>query len=85
MPLTDRVPAAEHDAHDWLSVGETARMLQLHTDTIYGRVRAGTFPGDVIRIGRVWRLRRSDVEAIAPLVRQYRDLAAADLLDQGDQ
>lgn len=84
MPQVDRALAAETDASTWLSVGETARKLRRHPDTIYDRCRAGTFPGEVRKIGRVWRIRRADVERIAPLVREFGDLAAADLLDHED-
>lgn len=83
MPLAQRAPAAE-TADAWLSAGDTARTLHLHIDTIYSRCRAGTFPGEVKRVGRLWWIRRADVEAIAPLVRQFGDLAAAELLD-GEQ
>lgn len=78
MPLVER---AQPDAPLWLSVGQVARMLRVHPDTIYARLKAGTFPARVVRVGRLWRLHRADVEAIAPLVVEFGDLAAADLLD----
>lgn len=85
MPVAQRAPAPELVDDEWISAGETARTLTLHIDTIYQRCRNGTFPGEVRRVGRAWWIRRSDVEAIAPLVRKFGDLAAADLLDGGGQ
>lgn len=61
MPLVDRAPAAGYDAPAWLSVGETARLLRLTTETLYASLKAGTFPFEAHRIGRVWRIRASDV------------------------
>lgn len=81
MPLLDRAQAAELDADDWLSVGAVAHLFGCHPDTIYTRLRLGTLPCRWIRLGRQWRIHRGDAEAIAPLVRQYGDLAAAELAE----
>jgi excisionase family DNA binding protein len=85
MPLVDRAPAAQPDAPTWLSVGEVARILKCHPDTIYSRLRKGVFPGRVVRVGRHWRIHRADVEAIVPLVEEYGDLAAAEFLVRDDR
>lgn len=62
MALVPRAPTAEYDTPDWLSPGEVARMLNVHVETIYRHLARGTLNVDARKIGRVWRIRRTDVE-----------------------
>ena len=45
---------------DVLTVGEAARYLRLHEQTIYHLLRSGRLKG--ARVGRVWRIHRTALE-----------------------
>lgn len=61
---------------EWLSVIETATLLNLHVSTIYRHLHAGTFPCRSMRVGRAWRIRAEDVEGLRT--------SLANLLRDGD-
>jgi excisionase family DNA binding protein len=44
-----------------LTVGQVAAYLQVHRMTVYRYIRAGRLPA--VRVGRVYRVRRADLEA----------------------
>jgi excisionase family DNA binding protein len=50
--------AAVPDPLEWptLSVEEAARLLGVHHNTVYSAIAAGTFPIDVVRVGRILRI-----------------------------
>jgi excisionase family DNA binding protein len=54
----------EKRENEWLSLKEVAKRLGLTTNTIYKLCHTGELRA--ARVGRQWRIRRSDVEALAP-------------------
>lgn len=58
MPYTGRVPS---DEIEWLSTQDAARRLGITTRTLYRFIDQGELPG--YRMGRVIRVKASDVEA----------------------
>ena len=48
------------DPDDMMTVKEAARWLRVHEDTVRRNLKRGLLPGR--RIGRLWRMRRADVE-----------------------
>lgn len=46
---------------EWLDTDEAARLLRVHTRTVAKLAKSGALPAT--RVGRLWRFRRSDVEA----------------------
>ncbi len=49
------------DEREILTVDEAAAYLQIHKVTVYKYIRAGRLPA--ARLGKVYRLRRRDVDA----------------------
>jgi excisionase family DNA binding protein len=48
--------------NEFLTPEDVAGLLRLHLKTVYKLAKKGELPGS--RIGRSWRFRRSDVEAL---------------------
>lgn len=46
---------------DFMTTEEVISFLRVNTRTLYRLIRAGGFPA--VRVGRQWRIRRSDLEA----------------------
>lgn len=51
---------------EYLSPKEVAAVLRCHLDTIYARLEEGSLPA--YRVGRQWRIKRSDIEALRAAV-----------------
>lgn len=47
---------------EYLSPKEVAAVLRCHLDTIYARLEEGSLPA--YRVGRQWRVKKSDIEAL---------------------
>jgi excisionase family DNA binding protein len=47
---------------EFMTPNNVAELLHLHLKTVYKLAKKGELPGS--RIGRSWRFRRSDVEAL---------------------
>lgn len=45
---------------EFLTVDETAELLRINRNSLYGAIKLGQIPG-VMRIGRVIRIRRADL------------------------
>lgn len=61
-------PAPGTQGHEFLTITDVAQMLHLSTTTIWRHVRRGDLKA--VKIGRSYRIRRSDLDAL---------LAAAEL------
>lgn len=48
----------------WVTVIEAARRLDLSTKTIYRQLQAGSFPCAAVKVGRVWRIRATDLDLL---------------------
>lgn len=53
-------PTAETVHSPFLTLGEVLRYLRVNARTVYRLIRTGELPAS--RIGRQWRIRRSDLE-----------------------
>lgn len=62
-----------------LTVQEAAKLLRVHEDSLRRSLKEGKLPG--VKIGRVWRIRRADIEA---LFDGARDVAVAMQNSKGD-
>ena len=60
--LAEVAATANPTAGDWLDAGESADLLGVHRRTIGKLVKAGTLRAS--RIGKLYRIRRGDVEAM---------------------
>jgi excisionase family DNA binding protein len=69
MPLAERAPISDSDTPMWLSVGEVAYILGVHPQTVYSGLKNGKLPFRSVKIGRIWRIPRVDVEAHAAYLR----------------
>ena len=61
----------------FLTVAEAAALLRCNRNTLYEAIRLGQVPG-VLRIGRLLRIRRADLDGRALTVSAPSDLVAAD-------
>ena len=58
----------EREPRDVLTVEEAAAYLQMHKATIYKYIRQGLLPA--VRLGKVYRLLRRDVDAFLETMKQ---------------
>lgn len=47
----------------WRTVAEVAVIWRVHPNTIYRALKAGTFPCEARKVGRVWRIRDPEAQA----------------------
>lgn len=60
-----------------LNVIDVAARFDVHPQTIYRALRLGLFPCRAVKIGGVWRINRTDVDA-------FLAARAAELADSGE-
>ena len=58
MAVTKHIPASQLVDLPWLTLEQTAQLLQVSTEHVRRRARAGTLPG-CERVLDVWRVRTS--------------------------
>lgn len=50
------------DPGDVLNVDQVAELVHMHRETVYTLIERGEIPA--VKVGRRWRIRRQDVEAL---------------------
>lgn len=46
----------------WLSVREAAPCFDISTSTLHDLIRAGLAPVEPVKVGRVWKFRRAEIQ-----------------------
>ncbi len=64
------MPDVADGEHEVLTVEEAAAYLQIHKATVYKYIREGLLPA--ARLGKVYRLRRRDVDAFLETMKLER-------------
>jgi excisionase family DNA binding protein len=59
---------------DWVTVADAAGLLNVDRRKVYRLIRSGHLPAE--RIGRAFRIKRSDVDVLAATANQLRRLDA---------
>ncbi len=63
MPATaSKAPTPAEESPEYLTIADLAALMRVSTDTAYTWARTGRVPAS--RVGGVWRVRRSDLEAL---------------------
>ncbi len=52
---------AQHEQHEFMTTDEVLGYLRINARTVYRLIRQGELPA--VRIGRQWRIRRTDLDA----------------------